>query len=244
MAEKASEENKTRTALMRIAAGLVHDLQHPIQSIENACKNWDRAIEDHALRETLRNNLVRELNKIKRLLNDLHHITQEIPYLPVRFSVATVLRELESSFTDTAGEKGIAIRWDCEPNLEIEADKFSLNRLLSNLLANAIQAVNAGNGVIEVRANQEDSMAVIAVSDNGKGIPSEDLQHIFEEFWTTKPGGLGLGLAIAKRIAKQHGGRICTESSSGKGTCFKVYLPLASPALASLASASGLNNTV
>jgi len=94
-----------------------------------------------------------------------------------------------------------------------------------NLIVNAIDAMHT-KGKLTIKVQIEKDMALITVRDTGKGIPQEDLQNIFEPFYTRKAGGSGLGLAISKRIIQIHGGSIQVESKANSGSIFTVCLPL------------------
>ncbi len=210
----------------RLSAGLVHDLKHPVQSIENCGKNLDRAAEDPILRDAIQKTFKRELQKINQFLEDLRQLTHEMPYVPVSLSLQGAIDEIVSSFSELASQQGVTLIVEMPgESLAVSADRFGLNRLLSNLVSNAIQAI-PGSGQITIRLRRAPNETVaIDVEDNGTGIPPDRLANIFEEFWTTKTRGLGLGLAIAKKIATLHGGRIEVRSEVGKGTTFSVYLP-------------------
>jgi signal transduction histidine kinase len=96
--------------------------------------------------------------------------------------------------------------------------------MLLNLLKNAIQAMPDG-GVLKIGLRQKKGSACIAVSDSGAGIPPAHLPHIFDPFWTSKAAGTGLGLALCRKVAEEHGGSLTVESSVGIGTEFVVSLP-------------------
>lgn len=217
-----------QAVLGRIAAGLIHDLRHPIQSLQNCGKNLDQAVHDDVMRATLKRNFDRELSKINQFLRDLQHLTQELPHVPISLSVKNLLEESLASFQDLALEHHVEVVMNCTPeSLALVGDYFSLNRLLSNLISNALDAMESG-GVLTATAGVDPSDAgkiVIEIRDTGTGIPADRLTGIFEEFWTSKPRGIGLGLAIARRIAELHGGRLEVKSVLSQGTRFTVVLP-------------------
>ena len=104
------------------------------------------------------------------------------------------------------------------------ADPEQLEQVFINLFANAVDAMS-GEGDLTVKADEEDKLVRIRVSDSGKGMPRETLEKIFEPFYTTKDKGTGLGLAIVYNIIEKHHGRIRVESEEGKGTTFIIDLP-------------------
>ncbi|MDX2128657.1 MAG: ATP-binding protein [Chloroherpetonaceae bacterium] len=114
-----------------------------------------------------------------------------------------------------------------QPRLIAECYPSRLNQVFLNLITNAAQAIEE-NGVIQIKTYTEDGKAVISISDNGKGIESHNLKKIFEPFYTTKPigQGTGLGLSIAYKIVEQHNGDIEVDSTVGKGSTFRVRIPL------------------
>jgi signal transduction histidine kinase len=109
--------------------------------------------------------------------------------------------------------------------LYVEGDLFALNRVYRNLITNAMQATPPQGRVI-VRTFRQDDRAVIEVGDTGCGIPSERLDTIFDDFVTTKRRGLGLGLAISKKVVEQLDGTISVASEVGLGSTFTLSFPL------------------
>jgi signal transduction histidine kinase len=100
--------------------------------------------------------------------------------------------------------------------------------VIDNLIQNAIEAAPAEAGIVEIRSGVEDSTTWFEVRDNGAGISPELLPRVFDPFVTTKDHGSGLGLSISNEIVQMHKGRISVTSEHGKGSCFRVTLPLAS----------------
>jgi signal transduction histidine kinase len=109
--------------------------------------------------------------------------------------------------------------------LYIEGDLFALNRVYRNLIINALQATPP-RGRVVVRTMRQNDAAVIEVADTGCGIPPDRLETIFEDYVTTKRRGLGLGLAISKKVVEQLGGTIAVTSEVGLGTTFTLRFPL------------------
>jgi signal transduction histidine kinase len=125
-------------------------------------------------------------------------------------------------FAETAG---VTLKAELAPEaLYVEGDLFALGRVYRNLIVNAIQATAPGGLVVAATEPHGDTVQ-IRVYDTGCGIPAERLHAIFEDFVTTKRRGLGLGLAITKKIVEQLGGRISVASEVGKGTTFVIEFP-------------------
>jgi signal transduction histidine kinase len=204
----------------RIAAGLVHDLSHPIQNIGNSCKLIQRIFNDAEYRATFAQTVDRELATVKRLLEDLRNMARPIPLekAPVDLNAALMIAiETMAPHAETAG---LTLRAELthEPTF-IEADLFAIGRVHRNLILNAIQATAPG-GMVVVSSAVTAQRVTVSVRDTGTGIAPDRLQVIFEDFMTTKRRGLGLGLAISRKIVEQLGGRISVTSEVGKGTTF------------------------
>jgi len=209
----------------RIAVGLVHDLSHPIQNVGNSCKLIVRMWEDREYRETFTRTVTRELAEVKRVLDDLRNLARPLPLEKIPLDANAALGELVESMQTTVDRAGVAL----EANLVfgplyVEADRFALNRVLRNLIINAAQATNPG-GHITITTERMHERAVIRVADTGCGIPAERLGAIFDTFVTTKRRGLGLGLAISKKIVEQMDGTIGVASEVGRGSTFTVTFP-------------------
>jgi signal transduction histidine kinase len=210
----------------RIAAGLVHDLSHPIQNIGNSARLIARDDVDLETRETFRNTVDRELQTIKRFLDDLRNIAKPRPVerfaMDANASVADVVDSMRAE-----GERNrIAVEAHYAPGpLNIDGDRFALGRVYRNLITNAIQATAAG-GTVTVTTSRDGDWVQIRVTDTGSGIPPERLATIFDDFVTTKRHGLGLGLAISKRIVEQLDGTIAVASEVGRGTSFTLRFPI------------------
>jgi signal transduction histidine kinase len=209
----------------RVAAGLVHDLAHPIQNIGNSTRLLLRDDLDPESRGTFHQTIERELQALKRFMDDLRHVVKPQPIerfpVDVNGSVAEVVETMRAE-----GEKhGVAVAATCASGaLVIEADRFALGRVYRNLITNAIQATAPG-GRVSIATRRDGDHAEISVTDTGSGIPADRIGAIFDDFVTTKRRGLGLGLAISKRIVEQLNGTIVVESEVGRGTVFTLRFP-------------------
>ncbi|MEB3273526.1 MAG: ATP-binding protein [Prochlorothrix sp.] len=141
-----------------------------------------------------------------------------------------IIADLTEEFTELATAANVDLTSKIpETTIQVKGHESQLYRLISNLMANAIQYTPSG-GSVRVRLATQDRWAVITVQDTGIGIPMEDQDRIFERFYRVnddrcrKTGGTGLGLALAQTIVQQHGGRIWVDSQAQQGSCFTVQL--------------------
>jgi signal transduction histidine kinase len=209
----------------RIAAGLVHDLSHPIQNIGNSCKLIQKMFDDMEYRDIFKRTVEREMVVIKRVLDDLRNIAKPIPLERFPVDVDRSIEEVAESMQQPAETAGVTLRTElAAQGAYIEADVFALGRVYRNLIINAIQATAPG-GLVAVATELRGEIVQIRVYDTGCGIPPDRLGKIFEDFVTTKRRGLGLGLAISKKVVEQLGGEISVASESGKGTTFTIEFP-------------------
>ena len=220
----------------RVAAGLVHDLSHPIQNIGNSTRLLMREDLDTESRETFHKTIERELQTLKRFMEDLRNIVKPKPIERFAMDINVAVSEIVDPMRAEGERHGIKVEGRyAEGALIIEGDRFALGRVFRNLITNAIQATEAGGRVVVTTARAGDHVE-IRVTDTGSGIPADRLSRIFDDFVTTKRRGLGLGLAISKRIVEQLDGTITVESEVGRGTSFTLRFPARDDRAAQVAS--------
>jgi signal transduction histidine kinase len=209
----------------RIAAGLVHDLSHPIQNIGNSTRLLMRDDADAESREMFHRTIQRELTTLKGFMDDLRNVVKPKPVERFAVEINQSVAEIVEPMRVEAERAGITLETHYAENpLMIEGDRFALGRVYRNLITNAIQATAAGGRVSIATARVGDHIE-IRVTDTGSGIPADRLSRIFDDFVTTKRRGLGLGLAISKRIVEQLDGTIVVVSEVGRGTSFTLRFP-------------------
>ena len=218
--------NERSVTFGKIASGLVHDLKHPIKSIENSSKLLLKMYDEPHYRETFHKTVNREFAAINRFLDDLHNLTHPIPLKPIPLNIHKSIDEAVEGYRPEAERNGVRIlRQFQQDSLRISADRFGIERVLKNLILNAIEAMPQGGDLV-VKTKADGQWVEIEIQDTGCGIPRERLGTIFEDYVTTKRKGLGLGLAISKKIVQDLNGTIEVESEPGKGTTFTLKFPL------------------
>jgi signal transduction histidine kinase len=207
----------------RVAAGLVHDLSHPIQNIGNSTRLLLRDDLDAESRTLFSQTIERELQTLKRFMEDLRHVVKPKPIERFPVDVNGSVAEIVESMRAEGERHGVTVEAQYGTGrLVIEGDRFALGRVYRNLITNAIQATEPG-GRVTVATRRVGDLVQISVTDTGSGIPAERIGEIFDDFVTTKRRGLGLGLAISKRIVEQLNGTIVVESEVGRGTAFTLH---------------------
>ncbi len=220
----------------RVAVGLVHDISHPIQNIGNSCKLMVKMFDDLEYRESFKRTVEREFDQVKRVLEDLRNLARPKPIEKFPLDLNKALHGVAESMLPSAESSGISFETELVFGpLYIEGDLYALNRVHRNLITNAFQATPPRGRVI-IRSMRKDDEAVIEIADTGSGIPPERLGTIFDDFVTTKKQGLGLGLALSKKMVEQLGGTITVVSQVGVGTTFTMRFPVTKARPAQLAA--------
>jgi signal transduction histidine kinase len=209
----------------RVVAGLFHDLNHPIQNIGNNARLLLRPDLDDETRRDTQRIIESNLTILRRFMDDILNIAKPRPLERFAVDVNASVAEVVDSMRAQGDNASVILRGTYAPGaLVIDGDRFNLGRVYRNLITNAIQATPAGGSVIVTTAAAAEFVE-INVTDTGSGIPADRLAAIFDDFVTTKRRGLGLGLAISKRIVEQLDGTITVRSEVGQGTSFTLRFP-------------------
>ncbi|MPZ17179.1 MAG: HAMP domain-containing protein [Luteitalea sp.] len=209
----------------RIAAGLAHDLSHPLHNIKNNCKLILKLHTDTDYRGLFDRTVSREFGTIQRIVEDLRNIARPIPLERFPLDVNRSILDVVERMRAPQQAAGVDIELDlADDEVHIEGDLFAFSRVLRNLITNALQATAPG-GRVTFTSRAVDSQVEISLADTGCGIPPDRLAAIFDDFVTTKRRGLGLGLAISRKIVEQLDGTIAVASEVGKGTTFVLRFP-------------------
>lgn len=220
------------TALGRLAASVAHEVRNPLGAIDIQLQLLEEDLGD--LESGLGKRLLERLNiaqtEMKRLDRIVHNFLRfsRTPKLHLRqLSLNDVVRHVFELVSPEAREREILLGLALIDDLPvINGDEDQLGQAVLNITVNAFQSMASGGELI-ARTQMESNQVCLTLSDTGCGIPEEEVDRIFEFYYTTKDEGTGLGLSIAQRIIYQHGGHIDVESRPGIGTIFRIYLPVA-----------------
>jgi len=227
-AEEAVRRSDRLAALGQLAAGLAHELRNPLGTIRASAEMLNRSVaaENEVAREVA-GFIAEEVDRTNSLVTRFLDFVRPLELRPEPADLAQVLdRSVAMAERETAARE-VTVYKNYSPDIPpFPLDAELMERVFYNLLANAAQATAPG-GAVTVKTRLVDGNAEISVIDRGSGIDPKLIDTIFNPFFTTKPEGVGLGLAICSKIVDQHGGKIAVESEPGKGSVFRVYLPLA-----------------
>ncbi|MBI1911129.1 MAG: cache domain-containing protein [Deltaproteobacteria bacterium] len=216
-------------AIGQLAAGIAHEVNNPLGGILNCLYNFKHKKLTEARKAEYLDFMEEGIKRVQNIVRQLLDFSQQhAPELRLT-DVNIMIEGIIPLFLHIIKGKDIRLVKKLGQGLpSIFADKHQMEQILVNLILNAIQAVD-GEGVIEVSTRFEGNWYCILVSDNGCGIAADNLPKIFDPFFTTKGvgKGTGLGLSVSRGIIERHKGRIEVESQLGKGTTFKIYLPIA-----------------
>jgi two-component system sensor histidine kinase AtoS len=224
-------------ALGEMAAGLAHEIKNPLTSLLTFSRHLPRRFEDVEFREKFQSVVPRELERINGIVERLLELARppRLTFKPLRLpGLLDRVLELYGERID-AQDVGVWREW-ARDLPAVWADHDALYRAFVNLVANALDAMPRG-GRLTLRATWTDGDLVpgargggrrvaVEIEDSGAGIAAEDLDRVFNPFFSTKEGGTGLGLALTHKIVEEHGGSIDVRSTRGAGATFRIVLPL------------------
>jgi heavy metal sensor kinase len=222
--------------IKQFSTDVSHEMRTPITAIRGQLEvALFTATTTDQYREAIFNSL-QDIDRLSQIVRALLLLSQaesgQVVLHKSRINLSEVAPELADQFQIPAEEAGIRLVADVPPECYLEADKVQIERMISNLLSNALKFTPRGGEVKVTVAAREESVEIV-VEDNGRGIPTEYLPHIFDRFYRvpgsgTAPSpeqGLGLGLSFVHWIVRAHGGKIHVNSAPGKGTRFSIRLP-------------------
>jgi signal transduction histidine kinase len=225
--EELCTENEGRTrALEGIAARLAHEVKNPLAAIKGLSQHMARNADDAKMKERLAI-VASEAERLQEIVDGFLSFSRGLDDLSVAPTKPyDIAHELSLLLETRASDAGVAIEVRGSRELSLTADGKKLRQALLNLVLNAMQASSRGSTVtLEIAKSCGDGAAVLRVLDRGAGMSPEVLERIRKPYFTTKEGGSGLGIAIARGIIEQHGGSLRFESTAGRGTSATIVLP-------------------
>jgi len=229
-AEKLARSER-ETAWREMAQQVAHEIKNPLTpmklNVQYLKKSWDEKTPGWEEKfEKFTSNMIEQIDSLSEIASAFSDFAKMPGSNPGKVDLYSIAKQAIDLFEDTPGLT-ITLRHDGSLPFYIKADRKQILRMFNNLIRNSIQAVaNIKDGRVDVRLYNEEDHHIVEISDNGVGITEDQAQKIFRPNFTTKTGGMGLGLAIVYNIVKNSGGEITFSSKPGAGTSFFVRLPV------------------
>jgi signal transduction histidine kinase len=224
-AQMQLERAKRLSDIGVLAATVAHELRNPLAAIGMAAHNIRRKVGSPDIERHLAN-IDKKVAESDQIINNLLFYSR---LRPPHYESVNILDTLEESIESTGAKhrKSTSIIRDIDAlrGISIEADPIQVREVLNNILDNAFDAVHPETGAIKIVSENDDEFVKITIKDNGRGIDKDDLERVFDPFFSTKAKGTGLGLSVCRQIVNLHDGTIGIESESGQGTTVVVCLP-------------------
>jgi signal transduction histidine kinase len=225
------------SSLGLLTAGLAHEIRNPLVAIRTFTQLLPERYEDAEFREGFQGLALKEVDRICGLINDLLSFARPSRPNIAEENMNDVVDGITRILETEAKEKSVEITRNLGANLpRVWIDREQLKQVFMNIILNAIQAMKAGGSIfISTRtvsrndAEHSGQLVQVEIRDTGVGIPPENLERIFDPFFTSKEEGSGLGLSISHQIIQEHGGYFTVESQVGVGTTFFINLPIGKP---------------
>ena len=213
-------------AIGQLSASLAHEIRNPLAAIDGATNLIESGQTPPEIRQTSLAIIRKEVQRLNRLLTNLLDFAR--PRKP-EFQAVPPERLIEATIalvSHSAQQKGVTLRKDVPANTPaFECDPEQMKQVILNLAINAVQAMTEA-GEIVLAARESGGSVVLSVQDRGPGIKDEDLDKIFNPFYTTKDAGTGLGLSVVHQIVTQHGGVVTVQQNAAGGMTFSLTIPL------------------
>jgi PAS domain S-box-containing protein len=219
-------KSKQLAAVGQAATMVGHDLRNPLQAIENGVFYIENDLSNHQLSEKAKETFERIQHSIEyadNIVNNLQSFTAQRKPMLLETPLGTIIEDFLLIFKKS---DNIEVIIESEELPKIVVDKEMIERVFVNLANNGLHAMKNTGGTLKISVKTTKELVKVSFTDTGVGIPKDNLKKIFTPFFTTKAQGMGLGLAICKRIVEKHEGSIAVESKIGEGSTFTVILPI------------------
>lgn len=225
--EREIRQRDRLTAMGELASGVAHEVRNPLNAISMIAQRYEREfVPRSGAKEyrTLTKVLKHEAARVNGIVQAFLRFARPPRVKFADTSSMSFVEHVATLFEEQARNKKVRFDWNDDVPGTLSIDRDQMTQAVLNLLQNALDAVAKG-GTISLNARGVDDSVVITVADDGEGIPKDKLDRVFDLYFTTKPDGTGMGLAIAQQIVSRHHGTISVESERRTGTTFTIRLP-------------------
>jgi len=222
--ERLLNEEKL-AAVGRLSSAIAHEIRNPVAMIASSLETANRPGQDQTARKEMFEIAEREAARLERLTTDFLTYARPQALNIATANVSDVLDYVAAVARSHAQNKGVSIQVVAPADLAAQFDASQIHQALLNLVLNAIDACKPGDTVSLTARLKDRDRIVLDVCDSVGPIPSETASHLFEPFFSTKPGGTGLGLAIARNAARRHSGDLMLSKNEPSMVCFAIEIP-------------------
>lgn len=223
-AQSEIAQTEKLAALGYLAAGMAHEIRNPLNSISLFTQLLGQGIEEIEIGDYL-DKILKEVDRIDGIIRKLVDAANRSRVVVDDIRLDQVVQDALDIFSPQIDARRIQVSFEClEPVSPIKADRTELEQIFTNLLMNAVEELSLG-GELTINIESPEGLIAVRVSDNGGGIADEHLESIFKPFFSTKSRGTGIGLPVARRIARLYHGDVAIEHTSQAGTTFLVTIP-------------------
>lgn len=223
-AQSEIAQTEKLAALGYLAAGMAHEIRNPLNSISLFTQLLGQGVEEVEIGDYL-GKILKEVDRIDGIIRKLVDAANRSRLVVDDIRLDQVVKDALDIFSPQIEARRVQVSFICtEPVPPIKADRTELEQIVTNLLMNAVEELPQG-GELSIRIDCPEGLIAIRVADNGGGIASDHLESIFKPFFSTKSRGTGIGLPVARRIARLYHGDVTVEQTSKSGTTFLVTIP-------------------
>ena len=223
-------ESERLNALTLLAAGVAHEIGNPLNSLHIHLQLMERKAQglDHDAKAELQQSIEVARSEVRRLDSIVTQFLRAVRPSHPRLhpeNVNTIVEEAVRFFTPEVQDRDMVVEQELRADLPLlQLDREQMKQAFYNVIKNSLEAMRR-HGTLRIRTDLDDTYVMVSFIDTGGGMSAENLSHVFEPYFTTKPSGTGLGLLIVRRIVREHGGELSIESSHGKGLTLTIRLP-------------------
>jgi PAS domain S-box-containing protein len=210
-------------ALGEVAAKVAHEIRNPLVSVGGFAKRLEKKLDGNL--QEYATIIVKEVERLENILKEILGFVRDVRLAKEMVNINDLLNDILTLMKTDIEERDIQLIREFSDSAVVFVDPNRVKEAIMNILSNAIQSFT-GSGSLFIRTYTQVPYGIIEIEDTGVGIDKDVLSYIFNPFFTTKATGTGLGLAITNKIIQEHHGKIEIDSKKGKGTIFKVFIPI------------------
>lgn len=225
--ENQIARSEQMNAMGHLASGVAHEIRNPLNSIATIVQQLDKDFEPTENKEefhSLARIVYKEVRRMNKTIENFLKFSRPEPITKMEFSLSELITSLEIQYKALLKKKSIKLIVEQNWGGEVNWDRSKIQQALINLIQNSIEAIGE-NGTIRISISDKVKDVIIKINDTGSGISKDNLNKIFNLYYTTKASGTGIGLGIIQRIINEHDGIIIAESEEGIGTTFIITIP-------------------